>query len=240
LRLCKPFESQVGYVVPAALPDGTRAVLKVNPAGERECEHEAAALRHYGGRGAVHLLDHDPQLNVLLLERCVPGTVLWDLPEEEANPIAAALLAGLWNTPAAGHPFGTLADEAAHWAEGLDPDTDDQLVRKARELLGELAPSQGESVVLHQDLHQGNILRAEREPWLAIDPKPLVGEREFDVASLIRDRRFAFEERLPPRRLDFYCAELGLDRERARGWAIAHAVAWNGDELMRASARALL
>ena len=56
-------------------------------------------------------------------------------------------------------------------------------------LAAELAQSQGEQVVLHQDLHGGNVLRAERSPWLAIDPKPLVGEREFDLASLIRDTR---------------------------------------------------
>jgi streptomycin 6-kinase len=226
--------------VRAELRDGARAVLKVNPPGERECEHEAAALQHYDGRAAVRLLDNDPEANVLLIERCEPGTPLWDRPEEEANSVAAALLARLWKPPAPGHPFATLADEATRWAEGLDPQADDQLPRKALELLRELGPSQGEQVVLHQDLHQGNILRAEREPWLAIDPKPLVGEREFDLASLIRDRRFDFDARLVRRRLDFYCSELDLDRERTRGWAIAHAVAWDGNELMLASARALL
>jgi streptomycin 6-kinase len=83
---------------------------------------------------------------------------------------------------------------------------------------------------VHQDLHGGNILRSERG-WLAIDPKPLVGEREFDVASLLRDRRDQLV--LDPdaaarmrRRLDVFSERLELDRERARGWGVAHALAW--------------
>jgi streptomycin 6-kinase len=229
----------VGYAVAAGLRDGSRAVVKVNPPWERECEHEAAALAHYDGRGAVRLLDYDPGAHTMLLERCTPGTSLWELPEEEANRIAAGVVARLWRLPASDHPFGTLAEEVEYWAKDLEPRVDEPLVKLALELLHELAPSQGEHVVLHQDLHQGNILRAEREPWLAIDPKPLIGEREFDVASLIRDRRDTFDARLVRRRLDFYVAELGLDRERTRGWAIAHAVAWGSDERMLASARAL-
>jgi streptomycin 6-kinase len=84
--------------------------------------------------------------------------------------------------------------------------------------------------VLHQDFHGGNVLRAEREPWLVIDPKPLVGEREFDAGSLTRDRRWLLGQpgdaaRLR-RRLDVLSAELDLDRERVRRWGIAHALAW--------------
>ena len=78
--------------------------------------------------------------------------------------------------------------------------------------------------------------------WLAIDPKPLVGEREFDLASLIRDRRWAISEELVRSRLELCSAELGLDRERMRGWAIVHALAWGidddgADEAMVAVAR---
>jgi streptomycin 6-kinase len=101
---------------------------------------------------------------------------------------------------------------------------------------------QGEPVVLHQDFHGGNVLRAAREPWLAIDPKPLVGEREFDTASLLRDRRWELRadphpERRIRRRLDQLASELGLDRERMRGWGIAHALAWDPGEGMISCAR---
>jgi streptomycin 6-kinase len=240
LRLGTPFDSSVGYAVPAELSNGLRAVVKVNPPGERECEQEAAALAHYDGRGAVRLLDYDSVGHTMLLERCDPGTSLWELPEEDANRLAAGVLARLWRPPSTDSPFATLAEEAEFWAAELEPRAEEQLVRLALQLLCDLVPSQGEQVVVHQDLHQGNILRAQREPWLAIDPKPLVGEREFDVASLIRDRRDAFDATLVRRRLDFYTTELGLDRERTRGWAIAHAVAWGTNEQMLASARALV
>src|SRR5919108_2411516 len=112
LALGTPFPSQVGYVVPAELRNGSRAVLKINPPNEREVEHEAAALRHYDGRGAVRLLEHDRATNALLVERCDPGTALWELPEEEANPLAAEVVRRLWRPAPAGHPFRTLADEA--------------------------------------------------------------------------------------------------------------------------------
>jgi streptomycin 6-kinase len=81
----------------------------------------------------------------------------------------------------------------------------------------------GDGVVLHQDLHGGNVLKG--RDWLAIDPKPLVGEPAFDLASLLRDRRPTTHGRIR-RRLDLLTAETGTDRERAREWGIAHALAW--------------
>jgi streptomycin 6-kinase len=161
----------------------------------------------------------------MLLERCEPGTTLLELDEEEALRVAAGVLRRLWRPPAQGHPFELLADVATRWASEL-PGLDPGLVR-------ELVSSQGELVVCHQDFHGGNVLRAQREPWLAIDPKPLVGEREFDTAALIRDRRPIATAKVLRRRLDLLSAELGLDRERMRLWGIVHAVAWEHPEVAR-------
>jgi streptomycin 6-kinase len=158
--------------------------------------------------------------------------------EEEANRIAAGVLRRLWRPPPSDHPFRLLVEEAAGWAQEL-PVVWEQLGRpferhllvEAVALARELGSSQGEPVVLHQDYHGGNVLRAEREPWLAIDPKPLVGEREFDAASLLRDRRDELVADTSPqrrvrRRLDQLAGDLSLDLERMRGWAIVHALAW--------------
>jgi streptomycin 6-kinase len=149
------------------------------------------------------------------------------------------LLEQLWHAPADGHPFRTLAGDAVRWSTGI-PEAwaalrepfERELADLGGTLAAELARSQGEQVVLHQDLHGGNVLRAERSPWLAIDPKPLVGEREFDLASLIRDTRERIDERRVRRRLDLLSELLGLDRERMRCWAIVHALAWGveGDQ----------
>jgi streptomycin 6-kinase len=85
---------------------------------------------------------------------------------------------------------------------------------------------QGEQVLLHQDLHPDNVLAAEREPWLVIDPKPLVGEHEFALASIIRASELGHSKQAVVGRLDRLTGELGLDRERARGWAIGQTIAW--------------
>lgn len=81
-------------------------------------------------------------------------------------------------------------------------------------------------MLLHQDLHGDNVLRAQREPWLAIDPKSLVGEREFGLAPIIRAFEFGHGRQQVANRLDRLTAELGLDRERSRLWAMAQTIAW--------------
>jgi streptomycin 6-kinase len=239
LALESPFEpAHISFVCPAKLRDGRRSILKVN-FPEPESEHEPDALRHYDGRGAVLLLADDQERRALLIERCEPGTTLWEIEDDEqATGLAAGVLRRLWRAAPAEHSFRLLRREAERWSEELPRDWEALgqpfervLLDQALAALRELGPDQGEPVVLHQDFHGGNVLRAQREPWLAIDPKPLVGEREFDAASLLRDRRESLAGDLQPgavirRRLDRLASDLGLDRERLRGWGIAHALAW--------------
>jgi streptomycin 6-kinase len=200
-------------------------VLKVN-LRERETEHEADALRAWDGRGAVRLLDHDPERWALLIERCRPGRQLWELADDEATEVAAEVLEQLW-IPAR-DPFRRLEDEAERWVEELSA-SDAPSAARAVSFLREAGPAQRESVLLHQDLHGRNVLESDRG-WLAIDAKPLVGEREFDVASLIRDRRPTTKAAME-RRLAALVERLELDPERTLGWAIAHALAWDLPEV---------
>lgn len=244
LRIGEPYSgSNVSWVAPVELPDGVPAVLKLN-FPEPESEREAEALACWAGEGAVRLLAEDEERRALLVERCVPGSRLWDEPgEDDGMRVAAGILRRLWRPPPDGHRFRLLGDLAAAWARELaEAPYDRPLVDEAVSFLREAGLAQGEGVVLHQDFHGGNVLRATREPWLAIDPKPLVGEREFDTASLLRDRRPELRADPHPearirRRLDFLAAELDLDRERLRGWGIAHALAWDPDEDTLACAR---
>jgi len=212
-----------GHVVRAELPDGTPAVLKlVWP--HRESEQEADALERWDGEGAVRLLDRDDDLHAFLLERCEPGTFLAGSPD--ALDVLVELLPRLWTS---GEGFRPLAEEAEWWLEHRADEREDRRLGDVMvQLLQELAPSQGEQVLVHQDLHAENVLAAEREPWLVIDPKPLAGEREFSVAPIVRSFELGHSKRQALYRLDRLTADLGLDRERARGWTIAQTIAWSG------------
>jgi streptomycin 6-kinase len=242
LRVGAPYNGgKVGLALRAERPDGTPAVLKVNFPGS-DSEHEATALAHWQGDGVVHLLEHDRAHAALLIERCDPGGQLSDVADEdEANATAARLLARIWRPPPELHSFPLLEHEAARRAEelplrwkALRRPFERTLLHTAVGAFTELGSSQEDPVVCHQDFHGGNVLRATREPWLAIDPKPLVGERAFDTAWLLRDRRAsivadAHPRRRMRRRLDLLAAELALDRERVRAWGVARAVAWSLD-----------
>lgn len=233
-----PFEpGGVGWVAPASRADGTQVVLKLN-FPDRESAHEADALRLLDGDGAVRLLASDGERNALLLERLVPGTQLWDLPDEDGIAIAATLLPRLWRAPPPTHAFDLLTHYAEEWAETiparhakLGRPFEQALADQAADLAHELARASGESVVLHQDFHQGNVLAADREPWLAIDPKPVVGDREYDVASLLADRADWLLAQPSPAgvvaaRFEYLADALALDRERMRAWAIVKLLAW--------------
>nr|WP_239093539.1 aminoglycoside phosphotransferase family protein [Micromonospora andamanensis] len=294
LRVGPPFGyACTSLAMPADLPDGTRAVLKLQ-FPDAESEHEAIALRRWDGNGAIRLLDHDPDLRALLLERCDPGTPLHVLPLDEALDAVVALLPRLWvpsaTTPErpddpldragaadaaaagggaagdgaagdgaagggaagggaagdgaagggaagrAGAPFMSLAEAAAGWSARLPVKWERvgrpyprRLVDTALDLLAGLAVNQGEQVLVNQDLHAGNVLRAEREPWLVIDPKPLVGEREFSVVPMVRGTELGHSPSAVRRRLHRLSAELGLDRDRVRGWTIGQTMAWSID-----------
>jgi len=211
------------------IPAG-EVVLKIQ-FPDRESEHEAAALEHWNGDGAVRVVAHDPERHALLIERCLPGTHLRELEPDLALDVMIELLPRLWKPARA--PFRPLEEEAAWWA-GYLPEKWEQagrpferaLLEAALAALEELGPTQGEQVLVHQDLHANNVLAAEREPWLAIDPKPLVGEREFGIAALVRAYELGHSRRVVLHRLDRLTAELGLDRERARGWALGQTLAW--------------
>lgn len=235
LTLGEPFEhSYVSLVMPAEGTDGEQVILKVQ-FPDRESAHEAEALRLWNGNGAVRLRDHDPNRHALLLERCIPGTHLTEEDHEDALTAIIELLPRLW-LPASGS-IGTLADEAAWWSDGLaetweraGQPFERELLDATMQWLRELPASQGEQVIVHQDLHADNVLAAEREPWLVIDPKPLIGEREFALAPVIRSDEMGGSRDDVMYRFERLVAELDLDRERIRRWTIAQTIAWGLDD----------
>lgn len=232
------------YVAPVERANGTRAVLKVSLWDEFAAE--VAALRLMDGQAIARLLDYDRARGAALLERVEPGTMLTDLfphRDDEATVIAASVMRRLWRpvTVEEARPFPTVADwmrgferMRAHFGGGTGP-FPAALVEEAETLFRDLLASQSETVLLHGDLHHYNILRCsdpERGEWLAIDPKGLVGEPAYEVGALLRNPGLDFAApdagRLTARRVDILSKELGMDRERIRGWGLAQAVlsAW--------------
>ena len=234
LTLGEPWTNSVASLTMPAERDGEPVVLKIG-IPDREGEFEAEALRRLDGDGAVRLLDDEPETRAMLLERCVPGTPLTEQDPDAALDVLIGLLPRLWIP--AGEPFRPLAAEAAdlivemreHWVR-TGRSVDEALIDAATEAFEYLAPTQGEQVLVNQDLHAGNVLAAEREPWLLIDPKPLAGEREFGVASIVRGRELGHSREAVLHRLDRLSDELELDRERVRLWTIAHTVSWAFDD----------
>ncbi|MET8042999.1 aminoglycoside phosphotransferase family protein [Micromonospora sp. NPDC005215] len=234
LRLGPPFrQAYASLALPADLPDGTAAVLKLQYPDD-DSLHEADALAHWDGDGTIRLLAHDPGRRALLVERCRPGSPLHELPMDRALDVVTGLLPRLWRPASA--PFTPLAEEAAGWIdriprawERVGRPYERRLLDGALDLLTALVSSQGEQVLVNQDLHAGNVLAADREPWLAIDPKPLTGEREFSVVPMVRGPELGHSPAAVRHRLHRLSADLGLDRERVRGWTIGHSLAWSID-----------
>jgi streptomycin 6-kinase len=210
-------------------------VVKIHVDGDVESVHEPEALRLWDGRGAVHLIDYDPGTRAMLIERCVPGTALGHAYDDASLEVVARVLRRLWRKPSEDVPWRRLVDVAEAWAERLPFDRDrhgrpyeQKLLDEALDALRTLGPTQEHVVLCHQDLHGGNILVSRREPWLAIDSKPIVAEPAYDAVPAVRElgddgRITASEMR---RRLDRLSALLDVDRERVRRWIIAKHLAW--------------
>ena len=230
LSLGEPYTGcHVSWTCPATTASGAPVVLKLQCPHD-ESSHEAEALRQWNGAGAVRLLDFDPEMHALLLERCQPGDHLSSRPGSQALQAILALLPQLW-IPAA-EPFTSLPDEAAAWHEEIPQAYERtgrpfevELLQAALGALDELGPSQDEQVLLHQDLHADNVLLS-GDDWVAIDPKPLVGERAFGLAPVIRSYELGHSREAVLDRLFTSSRTLELDAERVRKWALAQTVAW--------------
>jgi streptomycin 6-kinase len=195
----------------------------------REAEHEADALRFWDGDGPVRrdTTTSTDDTTALLLERCEPGTQLKRcVPEPEQHEVIAGLLRRLWERPLPdAHPFGALQDMCDQWAEcvelGLKVDgggTDPGLARAGASMLKELSRT-ARSALLCTDLHAKNVLASRREPWLVIDPKPLVGEPAFDpVQHILNCDQLASDPLGAAQRMAELCE---VDPERVRLWLFA-------------------
>jgi streptomycin 6-kinase len=252
LRLQSPFHSDAtcSWVAPVVRSDGSLAVLKL-AMPHMEGRDEIPGLRYWSGRSMVKLLEVDDDSGAMLLEQCLPGTALRSQPEPVQDEIIAAALQGLWGshiettgmettgmetggTEAIGTKtkglsgFRPLSQMIDLWCQEtiaqqhLWPDAG--LVNEGLRVMKELARPAPADVLLATDLHAGNVLRSEREPWLAIDPKPFVGDRAYDPVQHVIN----CETRLHRNPAGLVARVAGLtevDPRRLRLWVFARAAA---------------
>jgi streptomycin 6-kinase len=236
-RLCRNWRLHVedgvagrGYhgVVVLVRRGAERCVLKLTWPAERTVA-EAGALTAWRGRGAVLLLEADLEAGALLLERLDPTRTLDSMDLHAAAQVAGRLLRRLAiPAPDGVRPLRAVADEIGGSLqvrqERLGRPVPEGWLATASDLAQELGASAGDRLV-HADLHYGNVLAGDREPWLAIDPKPVAGDPEHAIPELLWTRVDELQDAATIRCLLTVLAGSGeLDGERARGWAIVRCV----------------
>ena len=233
LSVSAPFQpgGQTAWVAPVRDRAGTALVLKLAWA-HSEARDEAEGLRTWAGNGAVrlHAVEQFTETTALLLERCRPGTSLATLPECRQDVVIAALLHRLWSAPVTAGRFRPLAQMCAAWADEFEDRVaaapaviDPGLAREGIALFRALPAGVDQEVLLATDLHAENVLAAEREPWLVIDPKPYRGDAAYDALQHIlncEQRLHADPAGLAARMADL----LGLEALRLRRWLFARCV----------------
>ncbi len=257
LTLAAPFNLSYNYVAPVTRADGSPAVLKVGlPSDEFLAGIEF--LRMCAGVGAVRLLEADTERYALLMERALPGAPLALLEDDDAaTAIGADVMRELWRPVPATHPFPTVAGWLLGFgrvralysgASGPLPET---TMARAEALGRELLASAPTERLMHGDLHHDNIVSAQREPWLIIDPKGLVGDPGYETGPFMNNPYGRFESWPDPahnfaRRADILAERLDYPRERIIAWGFVQGVlsaAWDvedeiGDRWKPAIARA--
>jgi len=243
LELGEPFdgdEVSCSWVAPVTRADGTSAILKIG-LPHMEGLHELEGLLYWKGNHCIRVLDYIDQPRVMLLERCVPGTPLRELPELQQDEVIASLLKKLWSTPGDLHPFRGMEEVVSLWNQetraAREQWVDPGLTEQGLAVLDDLLDSTTEHVLLATDLHAGNVLRAKREPWLVIDPKPFVGDPAYDATQHLyncRPRLYANSEATIRRMADL----LDVEYNRVRLWMFARAAAeprqtWEENELLK-------
>jgi streptomycin 6-kinase len=228
------------YVTLAKHVNGEAIIVKFG-APTQDWQQEIHTLEFMQGAGVVKIIAYEPENRVALLEKLCPGEMLSTLDDDEAaTAIAAILMQKIWRAINPQHSFPT----TSQWFARLDKLHDlpknfpHGFINKAKHIAAELHQEKRPEVLLHGDLHHFNILSAKREPWLAIDPKGVVGEREYEIGAFLRNPipdivTNMNTKKILANRVDYFAELLNFDKPRIRAWGFAQAVlaaVWAWDE----------
>lgn len=225
----EPRRESASMVLPVRTTDGEPAVLKIG-SPDSDAEHEHLALRRWNGDGAVRLLSADPPRRAVLLER-LHAQDLSTLSDVQACEVVAGLYRRL-HVPALPQ-LRTLTSYLERWADDFEAlprsaAIPHRLVAQAAALSRELAADPATTGrLVHGNLHYGNVLAADREPWLAIAPRPINGDPHYEVAPMLWNRWDELSGHIRggvQRRFYALVDAAGLDDERARSWVVVRVV----------------
>ncbi|GGC78733.1 streptomycin 3''-kinase [Thalassobacillus devorans] len=231
LKIGDPFQLSFNYVAPATRADGTEFVVKlcIPREGFRD---ELEALRLFAGQGIVSVIAADEERGILLLEKLAPGTMLVEVNKEETSCRLAAKVLGELHRPAPSSSLlpttqsreANLQRQLREHPDGKGPITRSQM-EKACDIFEYLHKSSQQQFLLHGDFHHYNVLASGENEWRAIDPKGLIGEREYDVIQFLLNK-LPETDILPVLRdrIDIFVDMLHLNRERLVLWGYCHSV----------------
>lgn len=225
LKLGAPYleNASCSYVVEALTAEGEEVVLKVG-FPHFEARHEIEGLRLLNGPPTVRLLHFDKAVNAMLLEKCDPGTSLQQLKLSDQDVIIGELLPEIWQSAPDTHGFSPLSEMVSLWNketyETIDSYPYPSLAKQGCQLKEHLIHSSTNRVLLATDLHAGNILRAQRKPWLVIDIKPFVGDPAYDLTQHLINSLDSLQNH-PTKRINKLADQAGVSRSRLRDWLFA-------------------
>ncbi len=190
LSLGKTYVNDVScsYVVACFVNKEHPAVLKIG-FPHSEADHEIEGLLHLNGNPTVKILDYRKSKNIMLLEQCNPGTSLKRQDHDYQDKIVCQILNEIWTAGIRFTKFRPLKLMVEQWnretVNTLYHFPNKELAIYGCELKEELVSTMTNPVLLATDLHAGNILKAQRNGWLAIDIKPYIGDRAYDLTQHI-------------------------------------------------------
>ena len=245
-RILEPYDLSYNFVAPAAKKDGSFIVVKFVVPNGKGFLHEVEALTHFQGNAIVKLLDVEVEKGIMILEHISPGEKLYSLNNDEAATcIMADVMQRLWTEAPLNSSILTIFQREEefkqirrHHKDGIGPITEGMLV-KAEIIFSKLTSSIEKLYLLHGDLHHHNVLSSSDHKWIAIDPKGLIGEKEYDVIQFLLNK--VPSENLVEvleRRIDILVEQLHLNKKRIILWGFCHSILslyWDYEDFGEAS-----
>lgn len=232
-----PFPLSYNYVAPAKTSNGDLVVLKISFPDNHEFPLEYQVLKFFNGKGSIQVVKEDIANGVMLLEKAEPGTRLRDVVPDEKQISFASDVLRILHKPIT-KDIASLFPSISDWAKAFDRykkktslsqgPVPRWMFEKAEFIFTEFPKDKKELVLLHGDFHSDNVLLSQRG-WLSIDPKGLIGEREFELGAYLRNPYYDYPKgsdykKLETNRIIQFSEALGFDKQRILDWSFACAV----------------